>query len=257
MKRLQLKQYKYLTFLSMLFITIFVMCDITAYRMVHIFNKELPLSGFIIPILFSIGDIVAEAYGYRITMKILVNGIICQCVFGVLITLFLYAPSLNTITLNLEYSHVFQHIIRANVCSCFSVSSSMLINAFLISKLKIYMNGKRFWFRTIISCAISEMVLCTLAYLLLFTGLRDTSDVLRIIYSVWIYKMIFSFLAAPFISLVGRLIKKHESDIYDVGISYKPFSYKKIQANHKNYHSLEKECLIPIKNRKVANDIIL
>ena len=72
----------------MLFITVFIICDITAFRMVEIYGKELPLSGFIIPIIFAIGDITAEIYGYRITMNMLYNGIVSQCIFGLLITFF-------------------------------------------------------------------------------------------------------------------------------------------------------------------------
>ena len=224
-KRKPLKQYRYLTFLSMLFITVFIICDTTVYRMVDVFGKELPLSGFVIPIVFMIGDIIAETYGYRITMKVVLNGILCQCLFGILISLFLLAPSPVGNILNQEYASTFQNILRANFCSCFSVSSGMFVNAFLISKLKIYMNGKRFWIRTIISSGISEIVLCTVAYLILFTGMRTFAEVVEIIYSVWIYKMMFSILASPVASIIGKVLKAAEnSDVYDIGISYNPFN---------------------------------
>ncbi len=220
-----LKQYKYLTTLTMLFITVFVICDTTAYRMVEVYGKELPLSGFIIPIIFAIGDITAETYGYRITMKMLLNGIICQCVFGILITFFLWiAPSPPNNLLNQAYDLTFKHVLRVNLTSCFSVTCGMLANAFLISKLKVYMQGKRFWVRTIISCGFSELVLCTVAYLILFSGLRDFWDVIRIIYSVWVYKMVFSLFSTPLTSLIAKLLKRSEnSDVYDIAISYNPF----------------------------------
>ncbi len=209
----------------MLFITVFVICDITAFRMVEVFGKELPLSGFIIPIIFAIGDITAEIYGYRITMNMLFNGILCQCVFGILITFFLWvAPSPPHNLVNQAYNLAFQHVLRANLTSCFSVTCGMMANAFLISRLKVYMQGKRFWVRTIISCGFSELVLCTVAYLILFSGLRSIQDVIRIIYSVWIYKMIFSLATTPLTSLTAKVLKHSESsDVYDVGISYNPF----------------------------------
>jgi|GEM_PF-722963 len=219
-----LKQYKYLTALTMLFITVFIICDITAFRMVEVYGKELPLSGFIIPIIFAIGDITAETYGYRITMKMLFNGILCQCIFGILITFFLWiAPSPPHNIVNQAYDLAFQHILRVNLTSCFSVTCRMMANAFLISRLKIYMQGKRFWVRTIISCGFSELVLCTVAYFILFSGLRSLEDVIRIIYSVWIYKMIFSLGTTPLTSLIAKILKHSESsDVYDVGISYNP-----------------------------------
>lgn len=256
-RRRPLRQYKYLTFLSMLFITIFVVCDTTVYRMVYLFGREMPLSGFIIPILFLLGDVLAEAYGYRITMKILTSGIICQCLFGILITLFLLAPSPPNNTINNAYDITFQHIIRVNICSCFSVTCGMLANSFLISKLKIYMNGKRFWLRSLISTASSEIVLCTIAYFIIFTGLKSFTEVIKIIYSVWIYKVIFSTLATPMASYIGKSLKNAEnSDVYDIGISYNLLSDKKneIIELENNYHIHNNDKLLTGLLNKPVND---
>ena len=219
-----LEQYKYLTLLTMLFITIFLVCDITAFRMVYFLGKELPLSGFIIPIVFAMGDIIAENYGYRITMKVIRNAILCQLLFGVILTLVLKSPSLDTNILNKYYSYTFEHLLRTSFTSCLSVSCGMLVNAFLISKLKIYMHGKHFWIRTLISSCFSEIVLCTIAYFVLFSGLKNIFNIITIIYMIWIYKMLISLLINPIIVLIAQKIKILEhSDVYDVGISYNPF----------------------------------
>lgn len=239
MRRKPLYQYKCLTFLSMLFIAVFLICDTTAFRMVSFFGKEIPLSGLVIPIVFALGDIIAEAYGYRITMKILFSAIICQFLYGVLMMLILQAPSAPDNVLNVHYDLAFQHIFRTSITSCFSVSSGMFVNAFLISKLKIYMNGKRFWLRTLLSSGFSEIVLCTVAYFILYTGLKDISNIITIIYSVWSYKMVVSFLINPIVAYIGGMIKHIEnSDVYDIGVNYNPFGksndYVKVYADSKD-----------------------
>ncbi len=219
-----LKQYNALTFLTILFITIFLICDITAFRMVLFFGNEIPLSGLIIPAVFALGDIIAEVYGYRIIMNVLKSAIFCQMLFGIIITIVLMSPSPPGNTLNEHYKFAFDHILRTNITSCFSVTAGMFANAFLISKLKIYTNGKKFWIRTLISSGISEIVLCTVAYLILFSGLRNMTNIVEIIYSVWAYKMIISILINPFITIIARYLKNYEfSDVYDHGISYNPF----------------------------------
>lgn len=224
LRRKPLKQYKYLTFITMLFIMIFLVCDITAFRMVAFFGNQIPLSGFIIPAVFALGDIIAEAYGYRITMKILVSAVICQFLFGIIITLCLMSPSPPNNITNEHYNFAFEHIIRTNITSCFSVTSGMFANAILISKLKIYMNGKKFWFRTLISSGFSEIVLCTVAYLILFFGLKNMSEIFTIICSVWIYKVIISTMINPFVSIIGKMIKRIENtDVYDIGEDYNIF----------------------------------
>lgn len=244
LRKTPLKQYKYLTFITMLFITIFIVCDTTAFRMVNYFGTDVPLSGFIIVFLFALGDIIAETYGYGITMNIVKSGIACQILFGIIITIALLAPSPHGNTFNQHYNFAFEHLIRTNITSFFSVSSGMFVNAFLISKLKIYMNGKKFWFRTILSSGTSEIVLCTVAYFILFFGLKGMHDIVKVIFSIWSYKMVCSILMSPVTSIIGKKLKRIEnSDVYDIGISYNPFGFNKnyflnstskIQEDNKN-----------------------
>lgn len=220
-----LKQYKYLTFLSMLFVAIFFVCDTTAFRMVDFFGYDAPLSGFIIPLIFALGDIIAETYGYRVTMTVLSSGIICQLVYGVMMFFVLKAPSPLNNQLNINYDLAFQHILRTSFTSCASVTSGMFVNAVFISKLKIYMNGRRFWLRTLLSSSVSEMVLCTVAYFALFTGLKKLDAIIQIIFIVWLYKIFISLLINPLVAYLGQLLKKVEqSDVYDINVNYNPFA---------------------------------
>lgn len=219
-------QYNYVYFFMMLFITIFIVCDITAFRMTSLFGTTVPVSGMIIPIVFSLGDIIADVYGYQISRKLIWNALICQFIFGILITLAINFPSPHNDINNIHYNEAFKHIIRTNITSCMSVSSGMFTNAFLMSKIKIWMNGKRFWIRTILSSSISEFVLCFVAYVTLYWGLKTPFEIWEIILSVWYYKLIFALVAAPFISIIASKLKKLEGcDIFDHGVNYNPFLY--------------------------------
>lgn len=258
-----LKQYNALTFLTIIFITIFLVCDITAFRMVLFFGKEIPLSGLIIPAVFALGDIIAEVYGYRIIMNVLKSAIICQMLFGIIITIVLMSPSPPGNALNEHYKFAFDHILRTNITSCFSVTAGMFANAFLISKLKIYTNGKKFWIRTLISSGFSEIVLCTVAYFILFSGLRDITNIIEIIYSVWSYKMVISILINPIITAIARFLKKYEfSDVYDYDINYNPFSKSNNyivefanESNHCNLNNKPKIAFIQNNMNYLKSDI--
>lgn len=263
MREKPLQQYKCLTILIMLFITIFLMCDTTAFRMVMFFGREVPLSGLIIPIVFALGDIIAEAYGYRLTMKILFSAIICQFLYGVMMMLVLKTPSAANNLTNIHYDFAFQHIFRTSMTSCFSVTSGMFVNAFLISKLKIYMNGKNFWVRTLLSSGFSEIVLCTVAYFILYAGLKDVLHIVTIIYSIWSYKMAVSFLISPLVVYIGALVKKIDnSDVYDRNVNYNPFgkSYDQVKLFENSEDGLLTEVsIIVLKGTEISktgNNII-
>ena len=220
----RIEDYRYLYFFMMLFITIFIVCDTTAFRMTTFFGTAVPTSGIIIPIVFALGDLIAEVYGYSISRKLIWNNLVCQFIFGILITLALKFPSPPDDNFNFHYNLAFQHIIRTNITSCLSVTSGMFVNAFLISKFKIWMNGKRFWARTIISSSISEFVLCFVAYSTLYVGLKSAAEIWKIVIVVWYYKLLFSVCAAPFVTILSNFIKRLEkSDVYDYRVKYNPF----------------------------------
>lgn len=220
-------EYKYLHFFIMLFITIFIVCDTTAYRMMPFWGTYVPVSGMIIPIVFSLGDIIAEVYGYSISRKLIWNSLACQFIFGIAITIAVHFPTDEIhLTENIHYVETFKNIIRTNITSCMSVTSGMFTNAFLMSKMKVYMNGRNFWVRTILSSSISELVLCVVAYFSLYTGVKDIFTILDIILFVWIYKLIFAVFAAPLVSIISNWLKKKEDlDYYDHEVKYNPFIY--------------------------------
>lgn len=219
-------QYNYVYFLMMLFITIFIVCDITAFRMTSLFGTTVPVSGLIIPLVFSLGDLIADVYGYQISRKLIWNALVCQFIFGIVITVAVNFPTPENNVNNIHYSQTFEHIIRTNITSCMSVSSGMFTNAFLMSKIKIWMNGKRFWIRTILSSSISEFVLCFVAYSTLYLGLKSPLEIWNIVLSVWYYKLIFAVLAAPIVSILAAKLKEIEkSDVFDFGVNYNPFLY--------------------------------
>lgn len=228
------EEYRYLYFFMMLFITIFIVCDTTAFRMTMFFGTAVPTSGMIIPIVFALGDLISEVYGYSISRKLIWNNLVCQFIFGILITLALKFPSPPGNNFNLHYHLAFQHIIRTNITSCLSVTSGMFANAFLMSKFKIWMNGKRFWARTIISSSMSEFVLCFVAYSTLYVGLKNVYEIWKIVIVVWYYKLLFSICAAPFVTIFSNFIKKLEkSDVYDYQVKYNPFTYHTIDNDIK------------------------
>ncbi len=202
--------YKYLIIFTMMFIVILIICEMTSFLMLDIFQYKMPLSGFIIPIVFSIGDLIAEVYGYQIIKKIIWNGLFCQLMFGLFFTILININFINFSENIFAYKIVFENILRTNLVSLVSVTSGMFINAIIISKLKLNMNGRRYWVRTIISSCFSEFIVSFLAYIFLYYGIKSYYEIFEIIIIVFLYKFIFAILIAPFLSILTRKIKQIE-----------------------------------------------
>lgn len=219
-------QYRYLHFLMMLFITLFLICDTTAFRMTRLFGTTVPVSGLIIPLAFALGDLIADVYGYTVSRKLIWNAMACQFIFAIGMTLAVNSPSPEGDLSNLHYSEAFQHIIRTSLTGTLGITCGMFANVFIMSKLKIWMNGHHFWMRTIISSSMSEFILCLVTSVSLYAGLKNPWEIWAIVLSIWYYKLIFAVLAAPLVSILAHALKKHEHcDVFDYGINYNPFHY--------------------------------
>ena len=219
-------QYKFDHFLLMVVITIFLVCDTTAFRMTPFFGSNVPVSGFILPVVFALGDVVADVYGYDISRKMIWNTVICQVIFGITITIALSFKTPSGNLINQHYDVAFQNILWTNFTSCLSITSGMFVNAFLMSKLKVRMHGKGFLFRTIMSSSISEFVLCFVAYNVLYFWSKNFGEIWNIVISVWWYKVVFALAVSPIVWFVSKTLKFYERiDTYDIGVNYNPFRY--------------------------------
>jgi len=104
-----------------------------------------------------------------------------------------------------------------------SVPTSYFCNGLIVSKLKIYFNGKLFILRYIISSAISQGVLLLTAYPISLSSKYSLDDLINILATTLSYKVITSIILLPVGIYLVNLIKKIEqTDYYDWGISYNP-----------------------------------
>ena len=94
-----------------------------------------------------------------------------------------------------------------------------------MSKLKIYLSGKYFIIRFLISNAIGTAILVSISYPINFYGLYPISHIAVIAFNTWIYKMILAIMLFPIAILLTNIIKRVEKlDFFDYGISYNPIT---------------------------------
>lgn len=220
-------QYRYMNFLMMLFVTIALACDISTFRMTQVFGSTLPVSGLLLPLAFALGDLIADVYGYSLSRKLIWNALLCQLIFSLLMTLIIELPGPEGNVLNQHYSETFHYIIRSSLTSCLSITISLLANAFLMSKTKLWLRGQHLWMRSLISSSISEFLFCLVACVSLYAGLKSAWEIWAIILGIWYFKVIAAMIAAPFVAVLAQFVKQREEcDTFDYGVSYNPFRYQ-------------------------------
>lgn len=218
------EQYKCLTLLAMLYMTIKLIMLILIYKVITIGPFLLPASTFEMPLWFMIGDIIAEVYGIKIAKNIIWMAIFCQFIFAFSASGLSSLHSPDWINQK-AYNQVIGNLPRVAVSSFLAIASSAFINAYAISKWKILLKGQYFWLRSLGASAIGELVFTIVAYASEFWGVATLSTLGHLIILGYLFKIaINSILVIPAMSITFILKKLEGVDIYDYGIKFNPFA---------------------------------
>jgi uncharacterized integral membrane protein (TIGR00697 family) len=222
--------YKYIIFISMLFVTIDLASASVAYKMVSVkgFFDILSAATFTFPLTYCLGDIVAEVYGYHMARSLIWLNLFFQFLFASIILLSINLPSPDFWKNDYAYQIVFGSILRfvfagtlANVLSNFS-------NIYLISKLKIFFKGQLFWLRSVFSTILAGFLLVSVVISVGFTGKDvDLSQTWVLFKSTFYVEILYSFVLVIPAAMIATFLKRSENvDVYDYNTNFNPFYFK-------------------------------
>ena len=218
---------KFILPLSLLYLTIYLAADSVAYKMIILGTMLVPAPPFIFPLSYSIGDIIAEVYGYRLAKKIIWLTLAFQFLYAILVTLVLKLPYPSFWTIQSAYEQVFGNLIRF-VCAGFAaVVISHFMNIYIFSKFKILLHGKYFWLRSIGASAIGGFVLVSIIMICGYWGTVDAQSAIKMFFSIYSLELLYAcILVWPAWITSGFLKLKEQLDVYDIHTNFNPFSLK-------------------------------
>ncbi|MFJ1268642.1 queuosine precursor transporter [Legionella lytica] len=215
--------YKYITFLSMLYLACELASLVLSFKIIKVQYFFGAAASLIFPITYTWNDIITEVYGFKITKKIIWFVFVCDYLFVFLVFFAIQAPSPQ---LNQEesYNLVLGSLWRSLSSEMIGVLAGAFINSAIISKWKTLTHGKFFWFRSICSSAIGELIMLLISVPLALYGTLNIKEITSLILYAYSYKIIFAvIISGPANYLANMLKSKEEIDIYDYNVSYNPF----------------------------------
>lgn len=221
---IQNSQYKALTFLSMIYITLILTADVLIYKIAHVGSLTLTVGSLVTPFWFVMTDIIAEVYGYQIARRLIWSGIACGFLFTLVCVTLINFPSPETWPYQPAYDQVLGNLVRVFIGSIAGVIIGAFTNTYLITKWKILVHGKYFGLRSIGSSAIGQLAftMITLSYDLF--GMLPLHQIAQLIFISFTIKLILTALFAFPSSIVVYYLKKLENiDIYDYKTNFNPF----------------------------------
>jgi uncharacterized integral membrane protein (TIGR00697 family) len=198
---------KWITRLSMAFLAIYLTADAVAYKMITIENLIFPGPPFIFPLSYTLGDIIAEIYGPKIAKRIIWMALILQTFFVVTVKLIIYLPSPSFFHKEADYIAVFGNLPHFILAGFLAVLTSSHINVYLLSKWKVLLKGKHFFWRSFAASSIGGFILVIITICIGFSGTINSSKIIPMILSVYLLEMLYSLVFAYPASLLTGYLK--------------------------------------------------
>lgn len=212
-------QIEKLDFLISLYVLCVALSELMGLKTFHITNLgSFPLNAsvaiFVIPVIFTIDDIINEVFGREKARSVVRSGLV------MVFLIFLYSilathlsPSSRFIKQESSYDSIFEVSTRIAASSLIAFAISQFSDVLIFAKIRAKMKGKALWLRTNVSNFISEFldsfVFIFLAFYALDKSLSNNFPFLMgLILPYWILKCTMSVIGTPFVYAGVRWLKR-------------------------------------------------
>lgn len=208
-----------------LFVAILLISNLGATKLIA-FGPIITDGGAVLfPLAYVLGDILTEVYGYTYARRAIWTGFSVMILAVFAFTVVQHAPAATEWGNQAAYDSIlgfFPRIVLASLCAYLC---GEFINAFIVAKLKVRMQGRRLWFRLISSTVVGELFDTTIFALTAFGGILTGSDMLRFIAIGWAFKTAVEVLLLPVTYRVIAFLKRKEGiDTYDKSTDFSPLA---------------------------------
>lgn len=223
----QARTYRYLDVISVLFVVVLLVsnvCAIKALRLSSLFKIDIDGGTLLFPISYIFGDILVEVYGYARSRRIIWLGFGSNALAAACFWLVGALPAAPGWELQDAFVAILGQTPRVVLASLTAFWCGSFANAYVMAKMKVWMEGRHLWMRTIGSTLVGEGVDSLLFQLIAFGGVWPWSLVFRV--SLWNFfvKVAYEAIATPLTYAIVAFLKRMEQeDVYDRHTNFSPF----------------------------------
>ena len=228
-RREQSRQYKCLDCIIAFFISILIVSNIASSAKIvdlgfSLWGIPMAFDGgtLLFPIAYVLGDILTEVYGFAVSRRVIWIGFgalaLCSGLFFLLRAL-PGDPSWEAYAGSAAFDAILGGISRGGIAlaSLVGYLAGSITNAAIHSRLKVLMQGKRLWVRTMASSLVGEL-LDTLAFvgIATLTGVFGWELFASLVLTNYLFKICIEASVTPITYLASAALKKAEAlDVYD------------------------------------------
>ncbi len=221
------KNYKHLGTIAVFFVAVLMISNVASTKIVDFGPLTFDAGTLLFPLSYIFGDILTEVYGYKQSRKVIWLGFFCALLMSIVFIVVGKLPAAPDWNNQAAYDAILGLTPRIVLASLIAYLAGEFSNSFILAKMKIWMDGKRLWMRTIGSTLVGEGIDSTLFILIAFLGVLPGGLLLTLIISNYIFKTLVEVVLTPVTyKVIGYLKKSEGEDYYDRGTNWNPFGAK-------------------------------
>jgi queuosine precursor transporter len=215
-----------LVIISIAYTAFLILSNLTASKIGQI--GDLHFTGVIVffPFTYIISDVLTEVYGFKVSRMVIWFGLLANLlVVGcALIVTYLVPPSEHWQHQE-SFEVVFGTSSRILLASVSGYLVGEFVNAIILAKVKIAMQGRHFWFRALFSTVVGAFADTIVFMFVAFLFVIPIEIIINMIIVEYIIKIAVEVLVLPVTyKLVNYLKRTDHVDCYDVNTRFNPFA---------------------------------
>ncbi|MBE1300620.1 MAG: queuosine precursor transporter [Alteromonadaceae bacterium] len=177
------------------------------------------------PFSYIFGDVLTEVYGYKRARRVVWTGFAALGFAAFMSWAVLALPAAENWGDQAALETAFGSTWRIVLASLIGFWAGELTNSYVMAKMKIKTQGKHLYARTIGSTVVGQAVDSVFFYSIAFLGIWSVEQVLLVMVSNYILKVLWEALMTPFTYKLVNFLKRAEKiDVYDTNTDFTPFS---------------------------------
>jgi uncharacterized integral membrane protein (TIGR00697 family) len=212
-----------------------IVSNIIAVKLVDLFGLTLPAGVVLFPIVYIVGDVLTEVYGFGRARQAIWIGFGCNLLAVGSIWIAGRLPAAAFWKAGVypgpaEAGQAYQAILgfsgRLIVASFLAYLVGEFLNAFVLAKLKLATEGRMLWLRTIGSTLVGQAADSAVFITAAFWGILPTAALSSAVVAQWLVKSGYEALATPLTYLVVNALKRVEGvEVFDRTTDFRPVAF--------------------------------
>ena len=220
------RHFRYFDYVMAAFVAILLLSNlIGASKLASLGGYTFGAGILFFPVSYVIGDVLTEVYGYANARRCVWMGFAAMAFMAFMSWAVVTMPAADGWGGQAAYESVFGSTWRIVAASMIAFWAGEFVNSFVLAKMKILTQGKHLWSRTIGSTFFGQAIDSAIFYPIAFLGIWSNEQVLMVMVTNWLLKVVWEALLTPVTyAVVGWLKRREGVEVFDSGTDFSPFA---------------------------------